>query len=159
MQLITWIPVDIAAAAVVEMRTSPAPYLHLLHPKPIAWTSIITPIAKSLDVPVVAYAEWLRRLNKFAEEDNSSKADQVEKARENPALRLLDFYRNAGAPNDAVDGSLDGGTFGRLSFDMDVTKRVVKTLGDPHLPTLGDADAKRWLAYWNEIGVLQVQSS
>lgn len=156
-QLITWIPVDIAAAAAVDMRKSPASYLHLMHPKPVTWASVIQPIATSLDVPIVSYSDWLEKLNLVVKEreESSTTADQLEAARENPALRLIDFYRRSNA-TDHHDCRKDAEAeaFVKVRLDMTITKKVIATLGDPNLPTLGAEDAQRWLEYWHEVAAL-----
>lgn len=149
---------DTAAAAVVEARMSPASYIHLRHPKPVTWTSIIETIAKYLHVPVVSYGEWLEKLNCVVEGDELSTADREEAAQENPAIRLIDVYRNAGAHIAGFNGNHEQEALIRITFDVDVSKKVIKTLGDPNLPTLGDPDVKHWLAYWTDIGVLHSRS-
>lgn len=140
-------PIDTAAATIVDMRTSPSPFVHLVHPKPVPFSTIIAPIAKSLGVPTVPYADWLASLEKALED---SSASAVEAARETPALRLIDFYRVAGSREDPAKEAF---TYTRLEVKEAV--RASKTLGNPDLPTLGSTDAERWLNYWRRVGVLQ----
>lgn len=140
-------PTDVAAAAIVDMRTSHSPFVHLAHPKPVPFTTVMEPIAESLGVPIVPYAEWLAKLEKVLED---SSASAVEAARENPALRLVDFYRVAGTGDDPQKEAFSG-----TRLEIKEAARASRTLGDPGLPTLGSADANRWMSYWKQIGVLK----
>ena len=49
------------------MRSSADPILHLVHPRPIPWKSLITPIAQELKATLVPYVEWLTALEIVAE--------------------------------------------------------------------------------------------
>ncbi|KAK7461264.1 hypothetical protein VKT23_008439 [Stygiomarasmius scandens] len=58
---IAWVPIDIAASALIEIQFSlstGARVLHLVHPKPISWSSF----AYSLHVSVVSWSEWVALL-------------------------------------------------------------------------------------------------
>lgn len=101
----------------------------------------MAPIAKSLGVPVVPYAEWLAKLEKTL---------AAEAARENPALRLIGFYRAAGRGDNP-----DREAFSNARLEKKQAVKASETLGDPSLPVLGKADTDRWLGYWRRIGVLK----
>ncbi|KAF8972154.1 hypothetical protein BDZ97DRAFT_1636524, partial [Flammula alnicola] len=60
--LISWIPADLAAAAIVEMQETSNKMLHLVHPKPSNWGTIMTHLEKLLNVPLVPYEEWFAHL-------------------------------------------------------------------------------------------------
>lgn len=141
-------PTDTAAATIVDVRTSPSPFVHLVHPKPVPFSTLITPIAASLGVPTVPYAEWLAKLEKVLDDTSAS---PVEAARANPALRLVDFYRSSAIVDDP-----DKEAF--LTTRLEVTRMVnaSQTLGNPDLPSLGTADADRWLSYWRHVGALKL---
>ncbi|OBZ76703.1 Linear gramicidin synthase subunit D [Grifola frondosa] len=100
---VSWLPAYRASKALTEMRNSPYSILHLVHPNPVPWSSIIKMIAEDLSVPVVPYEEWLSALKNSLQEGL-----EVEQMQENPALRLLDFYGTVVIDEDKEPlGSLD----------------------------------------------------
>ena len=131
------------------MRTSPTGFLHLVHPKPVPMTSIIQPIAKILDVPVVSYAEWLERLEMSLKTLSGSESD-VHEVQENPAFKLIEFYRSIGDDANSPEA------YTRTRLSVEKTIQVCATLGDGNLHTLDERDAQRWLVYWEEKGVIQL---
>ncbi|TBU32715.1 acetyl-CoA synthetase-like protein [Dichomitus squalens] len=127
-----------AARAFVEMRSSPEPILHLVHPRPIPWRSLITPIAQELQATLVPYVEWLAALEAAAERN-------AEAAREHPALRLLDFFRSSASANTKTPLGL---------YQLDTKKAVGASETLASMPELGEADIKRWIAAWRASGFL-----
>ncbi len=144
----TWVPADAAGAAVVDMRASAWPFLHLVHPKPIPWSSIITPIAKALDVPIVPYKKWTLQLQQVLEK-SSSNGSAVQAAAENPALRLIDFYLAASSRGPVA---ADEEPFVRTRLETKETVKISKTLAE--LNMLSERDIEGWLAYWKRKEVL-----
>ena len=120
------------------MRSSPEPILHLVHPRPIAWRMLIVPIAKELGVPLVPYSNWLAVLEKTAEQGPDA-------AQDNPALRLLDFFR-ASARGDGKP------PLGLWRLATDKALGASETLAN--MPALGEEDARRWVAAWRQSGFL-----
>ncbi|KAK0504545.1 putative polyketide synthase [Armillaria luteobubalina] len=60
---IPWIPVDLAAIAITELCLgNEAGTFHVVHPHPVEWGVILRLAASKMNVPVVAYKEWIRRL-------------------------------------------------------------------------------------------------
>ena len=72
------------------MRHSPEPIVHLVQPRPVSWHTLLEPIAKELNVPLVPYTDWLSALESSVEQGS---AQEVEVMRLNPALRLLLFFK------------------------------------------------------------------
>ncbi len=156
MQVITWIPTDAAASVIVEALASDWPYLHLVHPKPIQWSSVITPIAKALHVPLVSLEEWTEKLQ-HALEKLGSEESAVQAAAENPAMKLVDFYIGAAsavaASSDRFGASgMEHEAFSLSRLETTETVRVSKSLAN--LPTLSNEDVERWLGYWKSKGAL-----
>jgi hypothetical protein len=119
--------------------------LHLAHPRPVPWASVISVIAKELDVPLVPYQDWLRALEASA--TNAFKS-QVDLMRANPALRLLPFYRGvrdapAHASREAMDLPL---------MDTAQAQRVARLLEE--LAPLGEANVGSWMGFWKRTKVL-----
>ncbi|KAI0719494.1 acetyl-CoA synthetase-like protein [Cerioporus squamosus] len=124
-----------AARAFAEMRNSPAPILHLVHPRPVAWHILVAAIAEELGVPLVPYASWLAALEKSAGEVSGER--DVDAMRDNPALRLLDFFCNRAGARE-----------GREPLGMPLlSTEKARSVSD-------EADARRWVAAWRASGFL-----
>lgn len=133
-----------AACAFVEMRSSSESILHLVHPRPVHWHDVINPIAEELRVPLVSYAAWLAAL------ESSGQGSEGDAVRENPALRLLDFFRSFAQSSEKPPLGL-----WRLA-----TKKAVdasETLAK--MPQLEEADVRRWVAAWRASGFLGTPAS
>ncbi|KAI0370654.1 acetyl-CoA synthetase-like protein [Pilatotrama ljubarskyi] len=139
---ITWIPGYEAAKAFTEMRRSTEPFVHLVHPHPVPWHHIITPIAEELGVPLVSFGEWFSALEKSVSEGD---ANEVELMKANPALRLLSFYKE-------LKTSPEREPLGMVYLSTEKSVRVSETLA--HLPQLDAARAKAWVAAWKQSGFL-----
>ncbi|KAI0677488.1 acetyl-CoA synthetase-like protein [Trametes maxima] len=134
---VSFIPSYDAARAFAEMRSAPAPILHLVHPRPVSWHTILSPIASALDVPLVPYADWLAALERTAR--------GVEAMRENPALRLLEFFRTQSFAEDREP----------LGFKHLSTEKAEKASEALRaLPGLEEEAARRWVAAWRATGFL-----
>ncbi|PCH42369.1 acetyl-CoA synthetase-like protein [Wolfiporia cocos MD-104 SS10] len=73
-RVVPWIPLDIAAAALVDFRkaSNPTHTVHLAHPRPVSWDLLAEAVAAEFSVPLVPYAEWLSRLEKASPRSNHS---------------------------------------------------------------------------------------
>ncbi|EPQ49802.1 hypothetical protein GLOTRDRAFT_141659 [Gloeophyllum trabeum ATCC 11539] len=143
---VSWLPADVAGASLVEMRRSSAPILHLAHPKPVPWSTVLKPLSEKMGVPLVPYSDWLAKL----EATISSHAHvAVAQATGNPALRNMDFFR--GAEKTSTDRELEAMGFPRLV--VEVAKREAPSL--QKVTALGADDVDRWLSYWRAVGFLQ----
>ncbi|TDL22741.1 acetyl-CoA synthetase-like protein [Rickenella mellea] len=137
--MVTWVPVDIAAQAIVEMRTSNQQVMHLVHLKPTTWSSIVKPIAQSLSVPTVPYNDWLAKLDGL----DGNSASKVN------ASHLLEFYRSQKNVNDP-----DAEVFIGTRLEVREALKASKTLSDNNLPVLCNDDTHRWLEYWKRSGYM-----
>ncbi|TDL22685.1 acetyl-CoA synthetase-like protein [Rickenella mellea] len=135
--MVTWIPVDTAAKAIVEMRMSNQPVMHVVHPMPTSWSSIIEPIAQSLKVPTVPYNDWLATLENLQEES----------ALKVNASHLIAIYRRQ------VDNS-DAEVLTAIRLENFEALKASRTLSDANLPVLCSDDTHRWLGYWRSIGLV-----
>ncbi|KAI1789126.1 acetyl-CoA synthetase-like protein [Ganoderma leucocontextum] len=141
---ITWFPAYEAARAFAEMRYSPEPILHLVHPRPVAWNAIISPIARALDVPLVPYKAWLSTLEQSTGEGATG---QVELMKANPALRILAFFKAQGeatAPNREAMGL----AYLSTKKAMEVSQSLAELA-----PLCGDRP-KMWLEAWKTSGFI-----
>jgi len=139
----------------VDYRLSGTPgsssFVHLVHPRPVSWVSLISITAKDLSVPLVSYTEWLDRLEKSGRNQNDNADNSVETLRKIPALRLLPFYR-------AIAGNLEknGTAFGLPPVSCDEAVRLSKTMSNGVLP-LGENDVKSWLKFWRDVGYINLK--
>ena len=140
----TWFPAYEASKAFAEMRHSADPVLHLVHPRPVPWRTIIAPIAEELGVPLVPYEQWLSALEGSVEQGST---EEVETMKANPALRLLSFYKA-----QAETMTPDREAMGLVFMSTEKAVKVSKSLAN--LPQLNADRARMWLAAWKRTGFL-----
>lgn len=138
---IAWIPAYEAARVLTELRNCKEPVLHLAHPSPVPWTTVIKPIAADLGVDLVPYTIWLAAL-----EDQQPVGDTsiMDKMRFNPALRLLDHFRS-------VDAGSGRDSMGEIRMDV---SKLQHELPDLHIPAITADSARRWIDAWRECGFM-----
>jgi hypothetical protein len=145
LQVVSWIPVHTAAACLVKMRQSETLVLHLVHPNPVPWSTVLEPISEALGMPLVPYSVWLSALKACSLGKHSGPASA-----HNPALHLLDFFQSADKPLPSPDAEAFG--FPRLLTEK--AAKVAFSLKYESLSVLGKQDAEGWLKYWTKIGHL-----
>ncbi|TKX20647.1 AMP-binding enzyme-like protein 1 [Elsinoe australis] len=105
MDVVDWVPVDVAARVMVELATGEkvdekmvderAGIFHLVNPKTVSWQELCPVVqeyykGKGVDLEAVGFGEWLEALKKVpaTRED----AERV------PGVKLVDFYEGLAAP-------------------------------------------------------------
>ncbi|KAI0314888.1 hypothetical protein OF83DRAFT_1165029 [Amylostereum chailletii] len=141
---VSWIPSGMAASALVEMVHGDELHVHLVHPRPVAFSNIIGIVAAELHVPVCSYSAWLNALDDHARKVTKSVEEHA--FERNPALRLVDFFHAAGARED-------GEPIGVPRLDAEKAKRVSELLGQCK-EALGDEQVLQWVKGWKRAGVL-----
>lgn len=134
----SWVTVDAMATALIEMRNAPYPILNLVHPRPVTWTSLMTPISQLLHLPLVSYKDWLSRLRDSATQAPNSSADvkpEEELLKVNPALLILPFFESAG--DDGGTNGPEGEAMGQKTLDVKKAVRVAPSLEEGKLQKLG----------------------
>ncbi|KIJ29950.1 hypothetical protein M422DRAFT_268620 [Sphaerobolus stellatus SS14] len=149
---ISWIPNDLAAEVLVDFSLADfdsGSVSHLVHPKPVPWKMLANVIASELGVFTVPYNEWLSKLKDlvFKADSNGTSAETL---RNVPALRLLPFFDGLG---NIINGG--GSEFGTPKLSVHRSMTLSKTLSDPKLEQLGEADAKAWIGYWRRMGFIK----
>lgn len=139
-QTISWIPLDTVAASVVELRNSSAEVLHLVHPRPVSWHSIITHISDVLHAPLVTYEDWVNRLG------DQLKYLTKEDLENTPALKLLDAFRE-------VKLDLDAETEAILP-KVSMTVALSESPALANVQELSSESADSWIGYWTRLGLL-----
>jgi hypothetical protein len=128
------------------------PVMHLAHPSPAPWSSVVGHAAKQLGVPLVPYADWLQALE---DDIKDASKTEVQHMRENPALRLLGFYREIGTITFINERRAGYEAMGVTMMDMEKAKNVAPSLRS--LTPLKSEDVDRWLGYWRRVGLLTAQ--
>ena len=82
--------------------------------------------------------EWLAALETVAERN-------AEAARENPVLRLLDFFRSSAPTKTKTPLAL---------YQLETKNAVGASETLANMPEIGEVDIKRWLAAWRASGFL-----
>ncbi|EED85042.1 predicted protein [Postia placenta Mad-698-R] len=146
---VSWLPVHVGAAALVEMLDSEEPVLHLRHPHPVHWSDIMQCIAVSLKVPMVPYQEWIGLL----EGSLMQPMDRGVEVYLEPAIRILDWLRLGVQSTKNADHRRDNNG---LSFTMaiDLGCAASTTLRDSVLTPLGPTDVDRWMRFWRINGAI-----
>ncbi|KZT12695.1 uncharacterized protein LAESUDRAFT_668561 [Laetiporus sulphureus 93-53] len=147
---VSWIPVNLAAAAIADLRDISKETLHVIHPRPATWMQLMEHLSTALDVPLVPYEEWFARLESISADSDSSETDGWGGDAKS-ALRLLDFFRQAIIK--ASDGDME--SMGLLPLvAADKGMRVSPSLMDRSVKQLGYDDVQNWVGYWRRTGFL-----
>ncbi|PCH44811.1 NAD(P)-binding protein [Wolfiporia cocos MD-104 SS10] len=159
-RIVDLLPLDIAAAAMLDFMHAlrMIDTVHVVHPRGVSWHSIAATVASELGVPLIPVEEWLRRLQALAATSpaQSQKSQVSPSAKERHtrlrlrALRLIPFYQD-------FFETLDTGrmALGFPNVEVTQTLRASPTLAEPTLRDVGAEDARRWLAYWRRVGMLE----
>lgn len=112
--------------------------VHLVHPKPQSAKDIFANFGKQLDLPLIPYTEWVRRLEDCSEKHSG---DAV------PGLKLLDFFQ-AGLEKEAQGYEVGGVP----SMACAAGEKSSVHLRQAH--RIGPPEVVGWLDYWKTIGFL-----
>ncbi|KAG2097390.1 hypothetical protein BD769DRAFT_246669 [Suillus cothurnatus] len=141
---VNWLPVDVAAASMVEMFDSPPGVYHLTHPSPVSWTIPMQEAARIMNVPLVPYTQWFASLEKQASSQTG------ETLQNNPALRLLDFFRYTTRRRNLTENFLEPELSCAKAMQESPTLRSMAS--NP----LGAQDVAKWIGYWRSVGFIPV---
>ena len=146
----SWLTGYDAAGAIVDMLDVQSDVLHLVHPKPANWSSIIKAFSRELGLPTGSFSEWLEKLeNAYTNMQNeSSDAAAVERhLRENPALSLINYFRKKKRSNGPF-----AEPFQMAKIGNDKAVEASQTLRQSK--PINDGDVRRWVSYWRKTGFL-----
>lgn len=125
-----------------QLRNSDEPILHIAHPKPVSWATILAAIAADLGVDLVPYATWLSAL------EQTGDTPDVDKLRENPALRLIDHFRT-------IEVGYGREPLGGVKMDVSKALREASALD---MPQMTSEWAHKWMFAWRTCGFLPAQA-
>ena len=113
----------------------------MTHPRPTPWDTIFTSLSQILNVPLVSFAEWMKRVVAHGQ----SQQDPRQAAHDVPALRLLEFFKGFGSAGFAKICSFE-------DLGTTLAEQVSPTLRQ--MDVLGEKDVKNLVDYWRRAGVL-----
>ncbi|KAK7677662.1 hypothetical protein QCA50_019353 [Cerrena zonata] len=137
---ISWIPTNVAAKSILEMQDPSLRYLHLVHPRPVPWDTVITTLEKELQLPLVPYDQWLASLERVKADPGSQ--DENELLDRYPALKVLDFFADGGKENGSSEA------MGMPNLNTEGAQRCSTTLRNAL--SLSEGDVLAWIAYWRK---------
>ncbi|KZP33066.1 putative nonribosomal peptide synthetase [Athelia psychrophila] len=152
--VISWLPMQAVSQTILDVAFAPdAPpiALNIVHPRPVAWSAIMRPLSEALHqhkvtpdvIPLVAFKEWFAML-----ENSATGADEHDMGRI-PALKLLEFFRRlSAAPMEAESSHELGGSAAFATVKSEAASSAMRGLA-----RLSAVDAKRWIKYWNAMGI------
>jgi hypothetical protein len=123
--------------------------LHLVHPQPTPWSTIIKHAAEELNIPLVSYTAWLDALDKSMSDKTLS---AVAQRRRDPALRLRSVFHGR-VPLLAEGMVKDGDDAFRLP-KLDMTEMNKFSPALTSLKPLDKQDVLGWFNYWKSIDML-----
>ncbi|KAG1835812.1 putative aminoadipate reductase [Suillus subalutaceus] len=157
---VSWIPPHAISNAILDVaftKEEPPIAVNLVHPRPIAWRTLMQPVADALverkvtsyPLPLVSFSEWLEKL------ESSAKDLSEETMKRIPAIKLLNFMRFMARSDITirVSGEMGSEAGGVASFATTVAERVSPTMKE--LESLSSADAAQWVDYWVAMGMFQ----
>ncbi|KAG1905243.1 putative aminoadipate reductase [Suillus fuscotomentosus] len=157
---VSWIPPHAVSNAILDVAFAaeePPIAVNLVHPRPVAWRTLIQPVADALverkvtnyPLPLVPFSEWHDKL------ESSAKDLSKETMKRIPAIKLLDFMRFMARSDIATraSGEMSSEAGGVASFATAVAERVSPTMKE--LKSLSSADAAQWVDYWVAMEMFQ----
>lgn len=144
----------IAAEVVVDALELPEKQeyaiLHLRHPRPLPWMTMMKHFSGVLRVPIRPYLEWLGKLAAVAAGVTDPKtAKQI-----SPALALLDHFRaievNPALPTDPAKENNGMSTL----LDVEYSCRQSERLRFAATRQFTIEDVEEWVAYWKKTGAI-----
>ena len=127
------------------MRNSDASLVHLAHPHPIPWSNIADVVCTELGLQLVPYDTWFALLKKSGE--GLTPDAEVEAARSNPALKLMEFLTQAELRQDT------GEAMCLPKLDLSTAMAMSQSLRT--LPPLPTNIVHNWIRHWGVSGFLE----
>ncbi|KAG1779119.1 putative aminoadipate reductase [Suillus placidus] len=157
---VSWIPPHAISNAILDVafaEEEPPIAVNLVHPRPIAWKTLIQSVADALverkvtsyPLPLVSFPEWLGKLELSAKDLSEETMKRI------PAIKLLNYMRSMARSDIAIraSGEMGSEAGGVTSFATAVAERVSPTMKE--LKSLSSADAAQWVDYWVAMGMFQ----
>ncbi|KII85378.1 hypothetical protein PLICRDRAFT_313944 [Plicaturopsis crispa FD-325 SS-3] len=134
---IGWVHSHVAGAAIVELRHTNKKVAHVVHPHTTDWSILISHFARTLNLPIVPWDDWISAL-----QDPAGPQPRL-------AAQFLKITRLFGH----IFLSRGGG-------EMNYPRLSLEGMGVGEAPTLfaagplGVGDVEEWVGYWRRVGVM-----
>ncbi|KAK0461857.1 acetyl-CoA synthetase-like protein [Desarmillaria tabescens] len=125
-KFISWLPVHVAAQLLVDRIDIPTSILHLVHPKPVTWSTLARILSDELNVKLVSCKHWLQVLEHSAFDMTTL-----------PAKRMLPHYKNS---------AKNIGLRNREAFGL--PQLSTTSVQDARIPELDENEVRNWVQYW-----------
>ncbi|KAG2103392.1 putative aminoadipate reductase [Suillus discolor] len=158
--LLSWIPTHAVSNAILDVafaKEEPPIAVNLVHPRPVAWGTLMRPVADAIferkitsaPLPLIPFSEWFEKVESSAKNASEANIKRV------PAIKLLDFMRSMSRSDIATraSGKMHLEVGGVTSFSTDVAQRVSPTVKE--LEPLSSASATQWVDYWEAVGMFR----
>ncbi|KAG1762918.1 hypothetical protein EV702DRAFT_1248408 [Suillus placidus] len=175
---VSWIPPHAISNAILDVafaEEEPPIAVNLVHPRSIAWRTLIQPVGDALverkvtsySVPLVVpgVARKARiECQELERRDHEAHHTCISIAGQNvfpsnlqlqPGIKLLNFMRSMARSDIAIraSGEMGSEAGGVTSFATAVAEHVSPTMKE--LKSLSSADATQWVDYWVAMGMFQ----
>lgn len=146
----SWLPVDTLATAILELdrtlQLAPRPctidpvdppvMYNMVNPHLFKWDQLLEELKTAgLEFKAVPFADWLQRL-----QDSASRAGEEEK---NPAVKLLDHFRQRYEATEGVTGSIIFDTYA-IQRDSVILRSPPNVIWDGYMSKFVSTWLKRW---------------
>lgn len=154
---VSWIPLDIAAQSIIETCTNRnadmPPITNIIHPRPVAWKSIMNAFsdvlasrsnARTTVLPIVPFNEWNKRVN---ERTLSLKVPDKKRHRRFPSTKIQSMIDNVAYADENLRL--------RTETNNDVLTGVLRDANN----AVGSAEelrrehVEKWVQYWETKGL------
>jgi hypothetical protein len=134
------VPAEVVCQALLNLSyASCSGIFHIAHPRPAPWSAVCEPLAQALELPLVSYDDWFTRL---LESLPKLGPDTIDLMQQNPALKIVEFFKNARAKYRAVEAM-------GIPY-MDVANAAAASVALQTVKPLTTEDALGWLEYWRQ---------
>ncbi|KAH8113759.1 acetyl-CoA synthetase-like protein [Phellopilus nigrolimitatus] len=152
---VSWLTAHDAGGAIADMLHAHDFMLHLVHPRPVPWSTIITSFASELGLPRTPYTVWLAALEAAHAELYSGSEPSAKVIAEahatNPALRLRPFL-HAAVTHMARVKAENVEPLGITRQRCERAEAASATLRGA--PEMGVTNVKTWVENWRASGFI-----
>ncbi|KAH8110847.1 acetyl-CoA synthetase-like protein [Phellopilus nigrolimitatus] len=152
---VSWLTAHDAGGAIVDMLHAHDFMLHLVHPRPVPWSTIIASFASELGLSRAPYAVWLASLEAAHAELYSGSEPSAKVIAEahatNPALRLRPFL-HAAVTHMARVKAENVEPLGITRLRCERAEAASATLRAA--PEMGPANVRTWVENWRASGFI-----
>ncbi|KAF8295666.1 acetyl-CoA synthetase-like protein [Clavulina sp. PMI_390] len=181
---ILWVPHHSAADAILDVslqksskgstpgESSLPPALHLVHPRPVPWSTLMKCISTTLadtcgiePLPLIPWTDWVAKLESAEQTimQTPSSASNPRAYERIPGIKLIRFYRTFGMGMSSTDPDaqppLPESERGVAALEFETTKMQSLSPTLDKLDPLNDDDVLKWIEYWRSKGMFTSPAS